>query len=371
VILISPPAEIPGSYGDEGVMLGVLGFAHSHRRRPVLYERRASYWASHLGLAGARGLPTWGLRVHATAARVAARRLSADLLVPGTDSLDGTYSQQRQLDRIALARTIAARGGRARFVGFSWERSDERIIEALRSVPDARFAVRDEPSLQRFVADTNLGEQTTLGGDLAYLVNASVTPAPGLVDWVQQWRDRGLAVVTVTPNGLWTRHDDGQLRVLSEAIRKLSADVAFVLVPHDSRPTQSDLNAAHSVAAALSGSVAQAKTCVFPARGFAEARAAIGLAELHVAGRMHSAISAWSQGRPALVYGYQHKALGQAQAVCQPDALLAPESSSDLIAEKTTEMLREAPERARRVTEAVKIVRARAAESIQDLMVKS
>lgn len=371
MILISPPAERPGSYGDEAVMLGILGFARSQGIRVMIYEHRASYWASCFGLGGARRAGLRGLRAHAALSRLFGRGLARDVLVPGTDSLDGTYSPRRQLDRIALAQAVADRGGRVSFVGFSWERSDPDIIEALRQVLNARFILRDEASLERFMLDTGLGERATLGADLAYLVGASGTAPLDLVRRVRHWRDEGLAVVTVTPNGLWTRSDEGRLAALSAAITELSDTAAFVLVPHDARRGQSDLAAARSVEALLPAMAVRKRVSIFPARGYVEARAAIRLADVHIAGRMHSAISAWSQHRPALVFGYQHKALGQAEGVGQSDALIAPDSPPELLADRVLVMLREVGVREARIAAAVKGLRARASVGIEDVVDRS
>lgn len=304
------PSAPAGGLGDDGLVRGCLAGLSQLGLRACAVELGRPWYAEDGIRSTASGLGD-GLRVASALNRVrtySLERWSGAIYVIGADVLDGTYGVEAMLARLQYLKRLAQRGARLNFVGFSWEAHNKEIVEALQGLPSVRFAARDGESQCRFESQTGL--RADLGADLAFLVDSMQAPAEPDRAVIAEWRARGMAVVGLTPNGLW-RHRYPSME--TDLVRLLDhpgmADVGVVLVPHDRRSGQDDGAFAAEIQARVTngatGRVLLSRIDSFPA-----SRGILSLVDLHIAGRMHSGISSLSVGTPAIMLAFQKKAQG-------------------------------------------------------------
>lgn len=330
------PPTAAGSLGDEAVVRGCLAGLENYSGGSSVLEIGPPWYADELGLpttAAHFRVPSAKIRSATNRVRRAfAERLANDIYVPSTDILDGFYGEQVMLDRLEHLSRLSNRGTRVHFIGFSWNSAPPSVIDALRGVPEARFSTRDALSHDRFQTDTGLIADQ--GSDLAYLVNQHEPPPAETTALLSTWRDSGRQIVGITPNALWSTRYPQLNRSLAEMITHPALQEAcFVLVPHDSRAGQDDHALARSISNIAGRGVAD-RVIVFKTRSYLSGRGVLALVDLHVAGRMHSGISAMSMGTPAIMLSLQDKVLGVLADANQQGMSISPgdaESTENLV----------------------------------------
>jgi polysaccharide pyruvyl transferase WcaK-like protein len=254
-------------------------------------------------------------------------RRATDAYFISADTLDGFYGEQAIIARLAGMRRLGENGTRVHIVGFSWGHSSQAVVQALHDIPNVRFSARDPISFERFQSQTGLPVQR--GSDIAYLVSQITPPAAELVAQIDKWRASGLAVVGLTPNGLW----QGRLPHMHESLSRFMQhrrmrDAAFVLVPHDRRPAQEDYSLCVQIKAGA-GPAASGRIIVADLHSYAAGRGILASVDLHLSGRMHAGISAMSVTTPAVMISVQEKMLGVLQDAGQDDLAVSPERLAD------------------------------------------
>ena len=328
--VICPPTAA-GSLGDEAVVRGALEGLRQTVGPALIIEQGYPWYRDQLGVRSTaiapRVLPVKVRKSVNTAVRAAAQRLAVDIYLPSTDVLDGFYGATALLARLTALRRIAERGTRLHFVGFSWEGAPTSITDALRTLPNARFSARDEHSREFFSAQTRL--QCGLGSDLAYLVSPFQKPTFSTVERLSRWREQGLKIVGLTPNALWSERYPGIVSSLARLVRHRDmADVAFVFVPHDSRPGQSDVLLSEQILDEA-GTRHDSRVMIPAVPSFLSSRGILGQVDVHVAGRMHSGIAAMSMGTPAIMISLQDKVLGVLANAKQADLAISRDHAAD------------------------------------------
>ena len=238
----------------------------------------------------------------------------------GTDVLDGYYSEQRSLRRIALAELAAETGARTTMVGFSFNGEPKATcVEAMRNLPpQVQLCCRDPFSLAR--VERWAERPARLVADAAFLLE----PATGseLVSLVSQWvrvqRLDSRIVVGINANSLLLRKGvlAGSDQVASIYGRGLTevfsrnGHLSFLLMPHDFRGAINEISLMAAIWEALPPEVRDRSLVPPTPFSAAEAKAMCTELDLVFTGRMHLAIAALSQGIPACCVSYQDKMEG-------------------------------------------------------------
>lgn len=327
--LVLPPAPA-GGLGDDGLVRGAISGLASVGTEARVIEVGRPWYADAITLRSTAATPTWVPMAPRRAANKATElyveRRATEVYALFADVLDGFYGERSVLAKLAHLQGLGLRGTRLHLVGFSWENGSPSIVEALRGLPNARFSTRDPISTERFHADTGLPVQR--GADLAYLV-PQVRAAPAqIASQVANWRQQGMSVLGITPNALWRQRAPGMFDGLVALVNHPEMrDVGFVLVPHDRRDNQDDHLFAEQI---LAASPSAASRIVLPeVPDFPASRGLLQLVDVHLAGRMHSGISAMSVTTPALMISLQQKMLGILEDAGQDGSAVSPDQIPD------------------------------------------
>lgn len=234
-------------------------------------------------------------------------RQSRSISVVGADIMDGVYSPIASERRFRLAEAGSKLGLQARILGFSWNKAPHpRTLEAMRSASKSvQLLARDPGSSERLRRDgaTNVSDVA----DLAFLVPPEELSDTGLRDWMGERASSGRRVVILNANYLLESHFD-QVAVYSRFVADgIASGHSFVLLPHDSRTTNSDTDLLRRIAEIVDNEdVYLVNDILTPG----EVISAAGLASFAVTGRMHLAILCANAGTPSIAMSYQGKIEG-------------------------------------------------------------
>jgi polysaccharide pyruvyl transferase WcaK-like protein/coenzyme F420-reducing hydrogenase beta subunit len=317
-IIVLPPSS-PGSLGDQAVMTAVFEQLLSvpGRRVVVLGYAMDDDWTRSAGCrletVDVGDFFGWGSN-RSLARLMVCLRSAHQLVVCGTDVLDGQYNVQRSIRRLRTVELAVALGVPVTVLGFSYsEHADPLARRVLRGLAGkARFCVRDPISFE--VVAPVAGGRAVLVADPAFLLTARddsdlVRP---ILDWIVAQRGAGRQVLGINVNHLLLSHTagatpDALVASVAEALRQLRArlpSLAFCLLPHDSRGTPSDFVLADALAARLRADGHPATVTLPRSISAAEVKGVVQHLDAVFTGKMHLAIAALGSGVPvgAIVY---------------------------------------------------------------------
>lgn len=257
----------------------------------------------------------------------------------GADVMDGYYSPQETLAKIEITRLAAQCGLTTTVLGFSFNaNADKSCVDALRSLPGpVRLYARDPVSQRRL--EKQLGRNIQICADLAFLLDPDksgpeIMPFAGRLETLRQ---AGRTIIGINAAYLVLGPSPTQFEVdaLVGQIRNLIAGLAtqypattFVLVPHDSRGSSSDVKLAEKLFNDLSCVLDEDQlVCVNKPLNSREIKALCSLLDAAFTCRMHFGIACLSQGIPIAAIGYQGKFEGLMEHLGL-DGLLLPDAAS-------------------------------------------
>lgn len=329
-VFLVPPATA-GSLGDQAILQGILEALLPRRARLARQVLPASFRPQ-----STRGLVDAGtMRLVLHSRRWVARFLfelsrCRCLVILGADVIDGRYDLEQALLYLHACRLAAEAGVPARVASFSFsDKPAPEVVNSLARMPQAvRFFVRDPVSLERFRSAT--GQEATLAADAAFLMapTAESETAREAIGVCREWRTKGHTLIGVNINPLTLPGPVGEgidayAAELSAFLRE-RPEIRLLLVPHDTRPLHSDVEALSSLLARLDVTGGRA-AMVRPPLDAWDARAVVREVDVVVTGRMHLAISALSQAVPAIGVAYMGKFEGLMQHFSLRSSLVSPQ----------------------------------------------
>ena len=350
VILPGDPVTVVGSRGDEAMIGSVLAAVRAHDASlPVSIVTAAASPAAAASAErlGCRPLPLWGERdLFERFGRACAD--AGFLLVVGGDVMDGYYSPIAALHSWLLADLAARRGVRSVVLGCSFnERPSRWLAEPLDALsPEVDIHVRDPVSLARFRRFSRA--RAELSADLGFLL----PPGPDCAEvasarrWAEARRREGGSILgfNVHPM-LLMGAEAARLGALLDAAERALGEllaaqpVSVLLIPHDFRAQEGDLRLLAPIAAAL-GRFGERVSCLATPLSAAQLKAAAGIPDAVVTGRMHLGVAALGQGRPIGAVTYQGKFQGLLEHFGLPPWLVVEPSRSGLAQELYALMVR-------------------------------
>lgn len=341
VILPADPHTPVGSKGDEAMMRAVI--ARIAASAPGL---RVGVITASAGTAGYETLPVWRDPWRLQNVKAALLEFDADtLLVVGADVLDGYYSPRLSMRMLAVADMAAHMGLRTRILGFSFNAAPSRRLRPMfdRLSPALTINLRDPVSLARFNAFCRT--PATLVADAAFMLAAEQESprVAAVAAWVAQRRAAGDRVIVFNLHPLLVRPaDPGKLQALVDSACVALASLmrlrglSVVLLPHDDRGEIGDDVCLLPVYRRLRREFGACMHHPPEQMAAAELKAAAGLMDGVVTGRMHLAIASLGMGVPVAAVTYQDKFHGlfahfdlpaslllSAEDAVHPDRLLA------------------------------------------------
>ncbi|PJJ71853.1 polysaccharide pyruvyl transferase WcaK-like protein [Diaminobutyricimonas aerilata] len=320
-VLVAPPGG--GNIGDQALVEAFLENTTGPVR--VIVRRAADLVvpAEQAERIEVVELPALLYRVDAAHRRdiVRLRALLTDAVsftVVGADIMDGRYSPRGSVNRSNVAELAAIAGVDSRILGFSWNgaaRPAARRALVRASRAGVRVLLRDPLSAERARRDHVQHVQ-----EVADIVFAAHTVQPGIVHEVLP-AGAGQPFAIVNVSGLVAKKV-GQLDEYARVIEHLRAkDIPIVLLPHVIRPGADDLDACRALLGAVgSRGITLVERVLRPA----EVRGLCAGASFVVTGRMHLAIMAMMNGKPAVTLSTQGKVEGLMRLLGVPQLSVEP-----------------------------------------------
>lgn len=341
VILPADTHSLVGSRGDEAMMRAVVA-----RLAARAGDLRVAVMSDSTDAADYEVLPVWRKPWRLSRVRAGLLEFGADtLIVVGADVMDGYYSPTLSMRMLAVADMAAHMGLRTRILGFSFNAAPSRRLQPMfdRLSPKLSVNLRDPVSLERF--NTFCRAPARLVADAAFmLVPDQQSPRVAAVAaWVAQRRAAGDRVIAFNLHPLLIRPaDPAKLQILIDsACAALAAllrryDLSVLLLPHDDRGKIGDDVCLLPVYRRLRDEFDARLHHPPEQMAAAELKAAAGLMDGTVTGRMHLAIASLGMGVPVAAVTYQDKFNGlfahfdlpasllmSAEDAAHPDRLLA------------------------------------------------
>jgi len=349
--VVLPPSS-PGSLGDEAALNGLVGALRRQNVEPItmLSYSQNSSWQHVQG-----NPPSLPIDKYFRKGRIASLFRFAHLLasherfyVLGTDVLDGFYDAEGSVRRIHLLRFAAAIGVQTAAVGFSFSsNAKQETVAALRRLPSTvRFCIRDAISKSAF--QRLVGRDASLVADPAFLLQPVEDSQldETIVSWIRARKQEGKVVLGVNINHLLVRQLPGMTaaklvrsycELLTELLKQ-NHDLAFCLIPHDTRGRPNDVELATSVVASIADETKSVTTLVpFPCSSAAVKGIVRGL-DCVFSGKMHLAIASLGQCTPVGCMTYKDKKFdglfqhfGLDDVTISPNSLACPHETASFV----------------------------------------
>ena len=313
--LIIPPA-LPGSLGDAAMISAAAAFlAQNSGHIPDLMYGRAWPLDSqiHARIPAERFFYR-GSRVQQWLIARRLRRYDAAYFI-GADVIDGAYNPPSVERRLWTLAKVAARTGKARILGASFNTKPEpRAIDALRRLPpEVIICARDPLSKGRMEAA--LDRPIRLVADLAFLLAPRPESPEAIAGkaWIALQHKEGRAVIAVNINYLQVNRQPDLIDAYVVLMnRLLEAGMSLLLVPHDTRSATPDQMLLEKAATGC-GAGQAARMHMFPPRSPGAVKAVLEHVDLLFTGRMHAAVLALGAKTPVVCLSYQDKFEGLAE----------------------------------------------------------
>ena len=306
IMLIETGATSFGSMGDQAMSRGLAKRIADDLNRPVIFFSHShdARWLDADGVSQVVSLPARG---HLSRIRslVRAVMLVERAIFIGGDVVDGKYAIGA---RWRVFMFLNAAGVPVTFAGFSYNAAPTaESLAFIHSMPrSTRFLLRDHHSLRRF--DQLTGRSGELVADAAFLLEPNPAAAdPDCLKKIAASREAGRVVVGFNVSNAVLPPVDQPLDLLAAALEAVLQDPAasLVLLPHDSRTDDSDVNLLNRLARRIDQHADRVTLAPMMKPGGVKHLA--GQMDLVVTGRMHLAIAALGQGVPVLAFPYQDK----------------------------------------------------------------
>jgi polysaccharide pyruvyl transferase WcaK-like protein len=339
-VLILPPWS-PGSLGDEAILTAaaVELRARGVKEIGVIPYKPDDNW-KHLGpvtqtlsMEGYFDHGSWRDRFYF--ARLVSRY--EHFYVFGTDLLDGFYSEENAVRRIALAALAARTGAQTTLASFSYNRRPAPAsIAALRGLPSGvRLRSRDPVSCDRLTQ--HLERPVELVADVAFLLDpAKDSETVSLVSrWTCLQRNAGRTVIGINVNHLVLKQIAGLepeelVQVFASAMAELFLrcdPLSFLLIPHDTRGKVSDVSLAKALLETVPPEIKPYCLQVPTPCRAVEIKAICAEIDIVLSGKMHLAIACLGQGTPVACITYQDKFEGLFKHFELDGLTIAPEQA--------------------------------------------
>jgi polysaccharide pyruvyl transferase WcaK-like protein len=247
--------------------------------------------------------------------------------------MDGKYGAALVCRMVDYCNHAARLGVPTSITGFSFNSDPRRpaIYSLARLLREVRVNVREKPSLERFTSLT--GTTATLCADVAFLMQPANDSGTGIEQWIHEVRKGGLCPVGVNINAHAFSKliaDRGEEALINDIARELAAaaencNLAYLLIPHDTKPMAGDIRLLSSLEQALNragGRAVRSVSLTDPAR----IKHVVGLLDLVITGRMHLAIAAIGMVTPVLCITYQDKFEGLFEHLgLPPECMIRPD----------------------------------------------
>lgn len=320
ILVVPPTLAYPGSRGDQAVLL-------STKDELARLNCRISVVVAKPDDAGWSFLTEEGVRMVNPAA---AHPHDFDRVIClGTDVFDGAYSPKEFLLFEKTCAEFVANGKPAEIIGISIRpRVDAGLKKrAAQMGRRVRITVRDPVSYARFLEFSPV-HPPVLVADPAFLLGPLPPPAE-IRDWIHERKAGGLTCIGINVN----RHLQEDAHAVASSMTALlreMAGCAFVLIPHDSRPSAGDQEMCRELFGTLAES-AGGRVEVLPMLSAREIKGLCAHLDGVVTGRMHLAIAALGQGIPVLGIDYNFKMKGLFSYFGLQDWVVSPESLSAVV----------------------------------------
>lgn len=341
------PPSIPGSVGDEKVMLTCLQQLRVERIILLNYEQsswdRLAPHAESISLFGARESTAYyrqkGLKKLLHIAKIllsfaanlpsliGAFRRSKLLIILGMDIMDGHYGVLSALHKIILAYGAKLLGTNVSIINCSFnEHPSSIIVWALRLLPKSvRIVARDPFSHARM--EKFLHRKIVLAADVSFLFEIprdTPNTLQHISDWIDGQRAEGRIIIGINIADNKNYDIDTMIRICTETIRTMH-EASFVLIPHATytRKNLPDENALmRSILSGLSEDDRKRCTIIELPCSIADLQKTLECVDYGVVGRMHLAIGMLCAKVPACCIRYQDKFDGLFQEYLHAPELL-------------------------------------------------
>ena len=305
LIIPCDPWGVVGSRGDQAMILSVLQHCRE-RQIDILTDSPATDAACReLRM---NPLPQWNVPFDKWMRENAARY--SQVFILGADVTDGVYGWTVSMKLLMFYDCFSRLGVETHYLGFSWSKTPSPWMHLVlpflkKGLP---LPVRDPVSLERLTRFTRHRPLVQVA-DAAFLLKPNETPRTRLwTDWCGAQKASGKTVIAINAHQMFNdaaaKSDAWEAAFASmlNRMREARPEIAYLLVPHDNRPTVSDLPVLRRLSAQIQG--ATLVDCVLNAD---EIKQILGGCDALVAGRMHLSIAALGQCVPVMGLVYQGK----------------------------------------------------------------
>lgn len=320
IAVVIPPSS-PGGLGDDALVSALTGeLAASGFQQIIIATPGNDDWRI-------QGVPVTYTRMPSLGIREWMRFLGeirgADaLFLLGADMLDGYYHERRSLALIYTADMAARLGLKSTIVGSSFNgQSPASIKYAFEHLsPKVKVCIRDE--LSKSQMDALRHQPSHLVADIAFLLPPSTAQQSPLVaqitNWIGQERKSGSKLVLGCNVNFLPVFKAGKplgplVAAYRDAIVRLSKiydPMSVVLAPHDWREPSDDVTSLLELEKLLPPEIRRNRVLLETRPRAAEAKGAMALCDIVLAGRMHLAVGCLGAGTPVACIGYQGKYSG-------------------------------------------------------------
>jgi len=234
----------------------------------------------------------------------------------GTDMMDGCYADWLTNGIIKITNQAAYSGLKTTIVGFSL--NSWHIKEVVRNLSNmhktVRYCLRDNISLQRFkeIAPQKTTELTT---DMAFLLKPTLIneDIKKVYDWINLEKEKGSLVIGININPQLFDDEakvDSLILSSSEAllkIEKANKKIKFILIPHDFREYNSDLELLKKLKEKLDKCLTSGFKIIDKPFLASDMKGLVENFDLVITARMHLAIACLGQTIPIGCLVYQGK----------------------------------------------------------------
>lgn len=254
-------------------------------------------------------------RFRSSVSLVRVLRDCSQLIILGTDVIEGNYSRSHVRDLVLLSNQAVALGIPVHICGFSFSASpNEEAVQWLRRLDRrVRCSSRDPLSARRF--EDHTGRPAEVVMDPAFVLQPSLNADAALdaFKWIRRRHTAGDVLLGVNVNAITYRTRpadvcDAYLSALSEIL--MDRFVSVLLLPHDLRDDQSDVTPLTVIHHVLEGRYPGRCRLLGSPLAACEVKYLAGACDLIISGRLHLAVAALSQGRPVIGIEYHDKFLG-------------------------------------------------------------
>lgn len=321
IVIVPPdPWSLVGSKGDEAMICAVAGkFLQQNQDLKVGIVTAVGDAEAAARAMGFEPLPIWAEEWSLAHADGVIREFDPDaLLVFGADVMDGYYGPVTPSRILILADLAARRGAKAALIGFSFNGQPHASMRNIfqHKSPELRINVRDPISHARYSRFT--GTEANLVADSAFMLQPEFSHAvEGIADWVQNRKAHGDLVIVYNLHPLLIRDitPEKMTELISASVDALqsvldSNAVSVLFLSHDYRGKNSDDACLAPIHAKLVAKYGDRLLYPILKMSAAELKAAAGLVDGVVTGRMHLAIASLGMGVPVAALTYQDKFQG-------------------------------------------------------------